>query len=166
MTLFVENETDYQFPFDIEEIATMVVDDVLDAENCPYEVTLSLSITDSESIKQINEEYRNNPNPTDVLSFPNIDYESPADFNNVEGDYSDCFDPDTGELMLGDIVINYERVISQSQDYGHSLLREFAFLCAHSMYHLLGYDHMTEDEAVQMEMKQEETLQRLNITRD
>lgn len=68
--------------------------------------------------------------------------------------------------MLGDIVISVDHVYAQAEQYGHSLLREYAFLLAHSMFHLIGYDHMTEQEAAEMERKQEEVLERLNITRD
>ena len=75
-------------------------------------------------------------------------------------------DRETDELMLGDIVISVARARAQAEEYGHSLRREFAFLVAHSMLHLLGYDHMTPEEAAVMEAKQEEVLQRLGITRD
>ena len=78
----------------------------------------------------------------------------------------DSFDPDSGELMLGDIVISVDHVKVQSEEYGHSLLREFAFLVAHSMYHLIGYDHMTEAEAAVMEEKQKNILNDLHINRD
>ncbi len=77
----------------------------------------------------------------------------------------DCFDPDSGELLLGDIILSVDRIREQAKEYGHSLLREFAFLTAHSMFHLCGYDHMAQEEAALMEKKQEDVLQRLNITR-
>ena len=72
----------------------------------------------------------------------------------------------SGELLLGDIVISVERAKEQAKEYGHSLKREMAFLTAHSMLHLMGYDHMEEDERIVMEKKQEEILQNLGITRD
>jgi probable rRNA maturation factor len=75
-------------------------------------------------------------------------------------------DPDNGSIYLGDIVINEKRVRSQALEYGHSEKREFAFLTAHSMFHLCGYDHMEEDEAKVMEQKQNDVLERLGITRD
>ena len=78
----------------------------------------------------------------------------------------DLLDPDTGKIMFGDIVINEDRVRSQAEDYGHSIKREFAFLVAHSMLHLCGYDHMEEEEAKVMEKKQEDVLGELGITRD
>ena len=81
-------------------------------------------------------------------------------------DDESCFDLDSGELLLGDIMISAERAAAQAEEYGHSVKREFCFLVAHSMLHLLGYDHMTPEEAAVMEAKQEEVLQRLGITRD
>ncbi len=78
----------------------------------------------------------------------------------------DCFDPDSGELILGDIIISVEKVEEQAQEYGHSELREFAFLVAHSMFHLCGYDHMEANEAAVMEQKQEAVLTQLGITRE
>ena len=79
---------------------------------------------------------------------------------------ADCFDPESGELLLGDIVISVERAAEQAEEYGHSLRREIAFLTAHSMLHLLGYDHMEAAEAEDMERRQEEILQALGITRE
>ena len=78
----------------------------------------------------------------------------------------DLINPDTGKIMFGDIVINEKRVREQAIEYGHSERREFAFLVAHSMLHLCGYDHMESDEATVMEKKQEEVLSSLGITRD
>ena len=105
--------------------------------------------------------------PTDVLSFPNVSYERAGDFSVLLGEQLvDLLDPDTGKIMFGDIVINEDRVRSQAEDFGHSVKREFAFLVAHSMLHLCGYDHMEEEEAKVMEKKQEDVLGKLGITRD
>ena len=90
----------------------------------------------------------------------------PGDFSDAEEQEADCFDPDSGELVLGDIIVNAARVKEQAEAYGHSERREFAFLLAHSMYHLCGYDHMEAEEAAVMEEKQERVLQNLQITRD
>ena len=114
----------------------------------------------------MNRQYRNIDAPTDVLSFPMVDYEIPGNFDFLEDEPADCFHPESGELMLGDIVISLDHVYAQARQYGHSLLREYAFLIAHSMFHLIGYDHMTPEEAAEMEEKQREVLERLNITRD
>ena len=168
MTFYVENETEYKpDAFDPEQILGMVMKQTLKQENCPYEnVSVNLLITDHEGIREYNREYRDMDKETDVLSFPNLDFASPADFSYAEDQQNDCFDPDTGELCLGDIIINYERVISQAAEYGHSEKREFAFLVAHSMLHLCGYDHMEKEEAKVMEDKQASVLNALGITRD
>ena len=167
MIFFVDNEVDASFSFDIEETAKKVAEAVLKSEGCPFDVQLSLLITDDEGIRQINAEYREIDAPTDVLSFPNISYESPGDFEAaLEEQRIDVTDPESGLIVFGDIVINENRVRQQALEFGHSELREFAFLVAHSMLHLCGYDHMEEDEAKVMEEKQEKVLQSLNITRD
>ena len=114
----------------------------------------------------MNLEQRGIDRPTDVLSFPMIEYDAPGDFSVIDEETGDAFNPETGELMLGDIVISKEKVLSQAEEYGHSPKREYAFLIAHSMLHLSGYDHMEEDEAKVMEAKQEQVLASLGITRD
>ena len=166
MTSYVEKETEVELPFNIQEVLEQVMDEVMEAEQCPYETTVSLLLTDNAGIREYNRDYRGIDRETDVLSFPNIPFEHEGDFTCVESDEVDCFDPDSGELVLGDIILSVERVLSQSREYGHSVLREFAFLVAHSMFHLCGYDHMDEQAAVIMEQKQEAVLSKLGITRD
>ena len=166
MTFYVENETDITFDFDVEQIVAMVAEEVLDSEACPYETEINVLLTDNDGIRQYNRDYREIDRPTDVLSFPNIDYETPGDFSVAEEHEADCFQPDTGELILGDIIISVDKVIEQAASYGHSKLREFAFLVAHSMLHLCGYDHMEAKEAAVMEAKQEAVMAAIHITRD
>lgn len=166
MTYYVENETEVTFPFDVEEIVKMVSDKVLDVEDCPYETQINVLLTDNEGIHEFNKEYRGIDRETDVLSFPNLDFEEPGQFVIEEEREADYFDPDTGELILGDIIISVDKVMEQAENYGHSTKREFAFLVAHSMLHLCGYDHMEEAEAKVMEAKQEEVLNELGITRE
>lgn len=165
MTVYLENETKTQFDFDPEETASLVVGEVLETEGCPYEASVNILLTDNEGIRQFNRDFRETDAPTDVLSFPNISYKTPADFDGVEEMTADCFEPDTGELLLGDIIVSTDRLREQAEAYGHSEKREFAFLIAHSMFHLTGYDHETEQEAALMEEKQENVLQKLQITR-
>lgn len=166
MTFCVENETEKQLPFDAEEVAGNVMEAVLGYEDCPYEAIVNVLITDNEGIRVMNKEFRGIDSPTDVLSFPNVDYEVPADLSGIEDRAEDYFDPDSGELCLGDIVISIDRVFEQARIYGHSAKREYAFLVAHSMLHLLGYDHMDPGGAAVMEHKQEEILDRLGIRRE
>ena len=166
MTFYVENETEVTYDFDVEEIVKLVAEKILDTENCPYETQVNVLLTDNEHIRFFNKEYRNIDRETDVLSFPNLDFDTPGVFEIEEDEEADFFDPESGELILGDIIISVDKVEEQSGSYGHSTKREFAFLIAHSMLHLCGYDHMEKEEAYVMEKKQEEALTSLGITRD
>ena len=138
MTFCVESETKQTLPFDVEDVAVQVIREALAFEKCPYEAEVAVLLTDSETIHAMNNEFRGIDRPTDVLSFPNVDYEAPADFSGIEDMAEDYFNPESGELCLGDIVINVDKVYEQASEYGHSLIREYAFLIAHSMLHLRG----------------------------
>ncbi len=164
MTLNFEEEVKVDFDFDYEDIAKKVIEASLDFEDFPYEVEVSLTITDNDRIHEINKEFRDTDRPTDVLSFPLLEYSSAGDFSFLD-EVDDCFNPDTGEVMLGDIIISIDKVKEQAKSYGHSVLREYAFLITHSMLHLMGYDHMTEDEAKDMEDRQRKILEDLGIGR-
>jgi probable rRNA maturation factor len=166
MTIDFENEYGSDLGLDMEAIANEVIPCALDYMECPYEAQVSLLITDNEDIHQINLEHRGIDRATDVLSFPMVEYQTPGDFSQLEENGMDCFDPDSGELMLGDIVISGDKVLEQAEEYGHSVLREYAFLITHSMLHLMGYDHMTPEEATQMESLQEAILLKMNIQRE
>lgn len=166
MTLYAENETDKEFPFSVTEVAREVAEAVLEMEQCPYEATVNLLLTDNAGIREYNRQYREIDRETDVLSFPNLDFNVPGDFERAEENEADYFDPDSGELILGDIIISVDKIREQAENYGHGEKREFAFLVAHSMLHLCGYDHMEDEERLVMEDKQEKILQGLGITRD
>ncbi len=159
-----DNFEGFLTPEEYTEIAHKVINAALDHEDCPYDIDVSLLLTDDAAIEEINTEYRDMAKSTDVLSFPLVDYESPACFDGFD-DMDDLFNPDTGELMLGDIIISIDHCIAQAAEYGHGVVREYAFLIAHSMLHLMGYDHMTEPEAAEMERRQEEILGSLGINR-
>lgn len=165
MTVPIERECEQSLDFDYESLIREVVTAALDAEDCPYECEVDVLLTDNESIREINKAERDIDRPTDVLSFPAVDYEAPGDFSHVEEDDS-LFHPESGELLLGDMVISLDKVKEQAKEYGHSEKRELAFLVAHSMFHLMGYDHMEDAERLVMEEKQEAVLQTLGITRD
>lgn len=164
MTLYFEEEGELKLDLPCEELARTVIEEALDYEECPYEVEVNLLLTTNEEIQKMNAEFREIDRATDVLSFPMVDYEEPGEFEFLE-EADEYFHPETGELMLGDIVISKEKVLSQSEEYGHSPRREYAFLIAHSMLHLMGYDHMEEEERLCMEAKQRDILDRLNILR-
>ena len=165
MTISIEYEADRVLDLPYREIIENTVLAALDYEECPYEAEVNVILTDNESIRAINREYREIDSPTDVLSFPMVDYVTPSDFDHVEDAVEDYFNPETGELMLGDIVVSVDKVEEQARRYGHSERRELAFLVAHSMLHLLGYDHMEDGEREQMEDRQRKILETRGYTR-
>lgn len=127
---------------------------VLALEGLGESTEVSVTFVDNAQIAQLNGQFRNKPVPTDVLSFP----------LGADGVYD--INPETGALLLGDIVISMEKAQAQSELYGHSLQREVAFLTVHSMYHLLGYDHeLGGMEAVKMREKEEQALMKLGLPR-
>lgn len=164
MTLYIEEEGNVTLPFNVKETAEFIVGTVLDCEECPYEAEVNLLLTDDEEIRVMNREHRQIDRATDVLSFPMLEYETPGDLSGIE-ETADAFNPETGELMLGDIVISKDRVMGQAEEYGHSMRREYAFLIAHSMLHLLGYDHMEEEERRLMEDRQRDIMEKAGIPR-
>lgn len=168
MTINIEFEVENTFDFDAQKVINDVINCAMDYEGCPYEAVVEVTITDNENIHKINKEFRQVDRPTDVLSFPALEYEQPGNFDFLEDETYECdyFEPESGELILGDIVLSVEKIKEQAEEYNHSVKRELAFLVAHSMLHLFGYDHMTEDEAKVMETRQEEILNKLGITRE
>ena len=165
MSLYLEEEGELKLPFDTEETARIVIEAALEYEGCPYEAEINLLLTTDKEIHEMNNMFRQIDRATDVLSFPMIEYDTPGDFSHLEEDGQDCFNPESGELMLGDIVISKDKVLAQAEAYGHSPRREYAFLIAHSMLHLFGYDHMVDDERLEMEQKQREILENVQILR-
>jgi len=164
MTLLFEEEGELKLPLECETLAEKVIEAAMDYVECPYEAEINLLLTMNEEIHEMNKNFRGIDRATDVLSFPMVDYEAPGEFDFLD-EAIENFHPETGELMLGDIVISKEKVISQAEEYGHSIEREYAFLIAHSMLHLFGYDHMEEEERIVMEQKQKEILEQLGILR-
>lgn len=160
--LIIENEqTKEEVTEELIRTVQAVCDKVMENEECDFDAEISITFVDNDAIREINKEHRGIDKPTDVLSFPMLEF----DENGVAEDAElDC----DGELiMLGDIVISLERAREQSVEFGHSFKREVAFLTAHSMLHLLGYDHVDDAEGEKiMILKQEETLSSLNITRN
>ena len=165
MTVNIDYESEDRLDLPYETIIQEIVEEAVDYENCPYEAEVNVLLTDNEGIRQINRQYRQIDSPTDVLSFPMADYDEPADFDRLEEQGADYFNPETGELLLGDIGISVDKVKEQARKYGHSESRELAFLVAHSMLHLFGYDHMEDEERKVMEGKQEEILERKGYRR-
>lgn len=156
MKIFIDynNEQDKLTPpEDMEQLIEKCTAAALAEEDIEDDAEVSVTLVDNERIRGMNAEFRGIDRETDVLSFPLGDEEG---FE---------VDPDADAILLGDIVISLEKAQSQAEEYGHSFGREVAFLITHSLFHLLGYDHMTEDEEKEMFAKQEKVLQRLGITR-
>ena len=142
-----------------------MLDTAADYLKCIYDTECSLLITTRENIRMINNENRDIDAETDVLSFPVTDFSPPCNYDIIDEDDYSQFDYDTGRLMLGDIVISYEHVINQAAEYGHSVKRELSFLILHSILHLFGYDHMTDEDRLIMEDVQRDILNKLGIKR-
>ncbi len=159
--IILESEQDKEeLTPEIEKAITDVCTAVLDSEECDFDAEISITLVDNEAIREINNEQRGIDKATDVLSFPMLEFDEEG---NADGEY----ETDGDFIVLGDIVISMERAREQSIEYGHSFLREVAFLTAHSMLHLLGYDHVDDEEGERiMNEKQENVLTSLGITRN
>ncbi|WP_297427064.1 rRNA maturation RNase YbeY [Clostridium sp.] len=149
----------------VEEL-TKVIEFALKEEEVNIECEVSLVFVDNNEIKEINNSTRRINKETDVLSFPMLEYENKKVFKEMYKGYEfSQSDFDGDELVLGDIVLSLERALEQSKEYNHSYEREAAYLVVHSVLHLLGYDHMEEADKKVMRSREEEILEKLNITR-
>ena len=152
--LITNTQKAVKIPSGIKILVRRSCNAVLATEEFEQPCEVSVTFVDNQQIAQLNGEYRNKPQPTDVLSFP------------LGEDDTYDIDPETETLLLGDIVISLERAMEQAEMYGHSLQREVAFLTVHSMYHLLGYDHENGGrEAAIMREKEETVLAKLGLQR-
>jgi len=155
--LYLEDEPGFfESHADILQDVYRVIEACLSEETVSMGVEISLTIVDELEIQQINKDYRGIDQPTDVLSFPQIE---PLANGKI------VWEKTNHQVMLGDIILCYEKAIEQASEYGHTLKREICFLVAHSMFHLLGYDHMNEIDEKMMFDKQESILSLLNISR-
>ncbi|AQR93662.1 rRNA maturation RNase YbeY [Clostridium saccharoperbutylacetonicum] len=143
-----------------------VIEFALKEEQVNIQCEVSLVFVDNSEIKEINKDTRGIDKETDVLSFPMLEYENKKVFKEMYLDYKFLpSDFDGEELVLGDIVLSLEKAMEQSKEYNHSYEREAAYLVVHSVLHLLGYDHMEEEDKKIMRNREEEILNKLNITR-
>ena len=149
---------DIQEKKEYEEIIEKVVKECFETEELTdSKMYINIILTTSKNIREYNKKYRNIDRETDVLSFPMFEKEeldkkiTNKDFENTD--------------ILGDMIISIPKVEEQAKEYGHSFERELAYMVVHSFYHLMGYDHMTEEEKTVMRSKEENVLERLNITR-
>ena len=142
-----------------EEIIKKVVEQCFKEENLENsKLNISITLTTPENIKKINNEYRNVDNETDVLSFPMFEKEE-LDNKILKKEFEH-------EDILGDIVISIKRVEEQAKEYGHSFERELSYMVVHGFYHLMGYDHIKEEDKLVMRSKEEKVLTKLGITRE
>ena len=146
MDVLFENNTNEEINYKLIE---KVISEALRYEGVNDNTEVSVTIVDNEEIRKINNKFRNIDRATDVLSFPLIDFDN------------ESLPDDGSKIYLGDIIISIERAKEQAKEYGHSIDREIGFLTAHSMLHLLGYDHMVPEEEKEMFAKQEEILNNL-----
>ncbi|MBQ7668189.1 MAG: rRNA maturation RNase YbeY [Clostridia bacterium] len=139
----------------IEELINKVVGEALAEESVDCNVEVSIVVTDNARIKILNNKHRNIDRETDVLSFPGYEKDEWEEIKKTD-EYA----------ILGDIVISKEKVIEQAKEYGNTFEREFAYLLTHGMLHLMGYDHMIDEEKMVMRKKEEEILNKLNLSRE
>ena len=136
------------------------------AEGTPIPVAVHLCLVDDAEIHDINRKFRNTDRATDVLSFPMVNYPTGKTAGACEKQLKRNFDPDLGACMLGDVIISVQRAREQAAEYGHSVEREICYLFAHSVFHLMGYDHMEEDERKEMRAMEEKALAMAGIRRE
>lgn len=152
MIVYFDNRQEkFEITEEIEELITRTIEASLNSEKGNTDYEISVSFVDNEEIASLNAEFRNKNEATDVLSFPMEDEEIEMEIELEE------------EVMLGDIVLSCERAHEQSVEFGHTFERELAYLTAHSMLHLMGYDHMTDEEKIEMRAKEKEIMKTLGI---
>ncbi len=140
-----------------EEIINNVCNEALAEHKINGNFLISLVFTNDENIRKINNEYRNIDSATDVLSFPQFEFEEAgkADFPESEA-----------PVLLGDIVISTMHAVDQAAEYGHSVEREIGYLTCHSILHLLGYDHMIDEDKKKMRATEEKIMERIGLVRE
>lgn len=139
-----------------DKLINKVLTECFKTENMEnYKLYISVTLTNPKNIKKLNNQYRNIDKETDVLSFPMFEKDEISNLKDLQY-----------EEALGDIVISIERVKTQAIEYGHSFERELSYMLVHGFYHLMGEDHIKEEEKVVMRAKEENVLKRLNIVRD
>ncbi len=149
MEYYIDNrQTKYKVTKELESLIEKVILESLKVEGLEGNFEVSISLVENEEIRELNRDYRNVDSITDVLSFP---IEDEFDFAN---------------RMLGDIIISIERAEEQAVEFGHTLEREIAYLTCHSMFHLMGYDHMEDDEKSQMRVKEKQVMKNLKIFKE
>lgn len=165
--LYTENRQDkIEVTEEFIDDISKVCDFALKEEGVDIEYQISLLFVDNNEIREINNETRDIDRETDVLSFPMLDFEENKVYKDMylDFDFDEIF-KDGNEIVLGDMVLSLEKALEQSEEYGHSYEREVSYLVVHSILHLLGYDHMIEEDKKKMRKREEEILNKLDIRR-
>lgn len=151
MEIYIDNRQDeIEINQDVKEMIKKTIKEVLIFENKTLDCEISVSFVNNDEIQELNKEYRGLDKETDVLSFP----------------MEEEFFIEGAPYLLGDVIISLEKALEQSREYGHSLIREISYLTTHSIFHLLGYDHIDEEEKDVMRSKEKEIMRRLAIFKD
>ena len=176
------NESAYKFDFDEKSLSKKIAKTVFEMEKCQFDFSFSISLVSNKKIRLINKQERGIDKATDVLSFPNLEYDKPSTFKKyvkiINGKSKKdgskfksyliditALDVENNTIFLGDVIISYDMLVKQAKLYNHSIKREYSFLLTHSLLHLLGYDHMIEKDEKKMFRKQDEVLNKLKIYR-
>ncbi len=154
-----------QIPADLRALLERVMAACLQVEGLPDSCAANMLITDDNAIHEINLEQRDVDRATDVLSFPSVSYPGGTARDNLPLLRRE-YDPDAGGMYLGDIVISLEHARAQAAEYGHSVEREVGYLTAHSLFHLMGYDHMTGSDKKVMRAREEAAMALVDLKRD
>lgn len=173
MKVYIENLQQQPVTEENDALIYKVISACLEYEQFEDSVEVSVTLVDNEKIREINNEFRNIDKETDVLSFPILEFEQGyLQLNNgecrkkIDVKFKEDFDyNENHELLLGDIIVSIDKALEQAEEYGHSFERELAFLICHSMFHLMGYDHMDKEDEKIMQYKQETVLEKLGYTR-
>lgn len=157
---FLNQQDKYKVSKEIKDLIKKCARAALDYMDFRTDVEISVVLIDNEGIRDLNNMHRGIDRATDVLSFPMFEYDEDG---NIIEDYAEF--NEMGDICLGDIVISLERAHEQAEEYGHSPEREIGFLCVHSMLHLFGYDHMTDEDEEEMFGYQRDILDKIGLTR-
>ena len=165
MILYIEDERG-----ELDEGARALMQRCADAaqkaEGVEVETAVFIEIVDDDAIQEINREQRGKDASTDVLSFPTVNYPAGRTAGTCEALLRREYDPDAAACVLGDIIISMDHVRAQAREYGHSEQRETGYLLTHGLFHLMGYDHMTDAEKPVMRAMEEKALASIGLTRE
>lgn len=159
--IFEDEQDKLDFTDEMESVIQRAVSTTMEVLDCSdTDCEVSVLITDNDGIQKINRETRDIDAPTDVLSFPILEFDDDGVMIEESGDY------DGDLLLLGDIVISLEKAAEQAEEYGHSLMRELGFLAAHSTLHLMGFDHQGEEDTPVMRAHEKAVMEKMGLKRE